>query len=40
VKDLRTGVETSNVDSVLSDGNLDKFIIAYHRWVVGGGEGK
>lgn len=40
VKDLRTGVETSNVDSVLSDGDLDKFIIAYHRWVVGGGETK
>lgn len=36
VKDLRTGVETSNVDSVLSDGDLDKFIIGYHRWVVGG----
>lgn len=37
VKDLRTGVETSNVDSVLSDGDLDKFVIGYHRWVVGGG---
>lgn len=32
VKDLRSGVETSNVDSVLEDGDLDPFIIAYHRW--------
>ncbi len=32
VKDLRTGVETSNVDSVLEDGDLDPFIIGYHRW--------
>ncbi len=38
VKDLRTGVETGNVDSVLSDGDLDKFIVGYHRWVVGTGE--
>ncbi|MGI6230656.1 MAG: peptide chain release factor 2 [Tractidigestivibacter sp.] len=37
VKDLRTGIETSNVDSVLSDGDLDKFITGYHRWAVGGG---
>ena len=36
VKDLRTGVETGNVDSVLQDGDLDKFIIAYHRWVLAG----
>ena len=35
VKDLRTEVETGNVDSVLSDGDLDKFIVAYHRWAVG-----
>ncbi len=35
IKDLRTGVETGNVDSVLSDGNLDEFIIAYHRWASG-----
>ncbi len=34
IKDLRTGAETGNVESVLSDG--DSFIIAYHRWVVGG----
>ena len=26
VKDLRTGVETGNVESVLDDGDLDKFI--------------
>ena len=32
VKDLRCGVETSNVDSVLEDGDLDPFIIGYHRW--------
>ena len=36
IKDLRTGAETGNVESVLSDGDLDQFIIAYHRWVVGG----
>ena len=35
VKDLRTGEETGNVDAVLSDGDLDPFIIAYHRWIVG-----
>lgn len=32
VKDLRCGVETSNVDGVLGDGDLDPFIIGYHRW--------
>lgn len=32
VKDLRTGVETGNVESVLDDGDLDPFIIGYHRW--------
>lgn len=32
VKDLRCGVETSNVDGVLKDGDLDPFIIGYHRW--------
>lgn len=36
IKDLRTGTETGNVEAVLSDGDLDQFIIAYHRWVVGG----
>lgn len=40
VKDLRTGMETGNVDSVLQDGDLDKFIIAYHRWVVAGRDRK
>lgn len=34
VKDLRTGHETSNVDAVLSDGDLDPFVIDYHRWRV------
>lgn len=38
VKDLRTGIETSNVDGVLEDGDLDRFIVGYHRWVVGGRE--
>ena len=37
VKDLRTNVETGNVDSVLEDGDLDPFIVGYHRWVVGEG---
>ena len=37
VKDLRTGVETSNVDAVLQDGDLDRFVVGYHRWAVGGG---
>lgn len=36
VKDLRTGVETGNVESVLDDGDLDDFVVGYHRWVVGG----
>lgn len=31
VKDLRTGYETSQVNDVLQDGNLDPFIISYHR---------
>lgn len=35
VKDLRTGVETSDVDGVLEDGDLDRFIIGYHRWSTG-----
>ena len=35
VKDLRSGVETSNVDSVLEDGDLDPFVVGYHRWATG-----
>ena len=35
VKDLRTGVETGNVDAVLKEGNLDEFVVAYHRWATG-----
>jgi peptide chain release factor 2 len=34
VKDLRSGYETSNVDDVLVDGDLDPFVVAYHRWRV------
>ncbi|HIY82527.1 MAG TPA: peptide chain release factor 2 [Candidatus Rubneribacter avistercoris] len=33
VKDVRSGVETGNVDAVL-DGDLDEFVIGYHRWRV------
>ncbi len=36
VKDLRTGEETGNVDSVM-DGNLDPFINAYLKWLSLGG---
>lgn len=31
VKDIRTGIERGNVDGVL-DGDIDEFIIGYHRW--------
>jgi peptide chain release factor 2 len=36
VKDLRTGFESGNVDSVM-DGNLDPFINAYLKWISLGG---
>ncbi len=36
VKDTRTGEETGNTDAVLREGDLDRFIAAYHRWSVGG----
>ena len=39
VKDLRCGVETGNVASVLEEGDLDKFVVGYHRWACGRGSG-
>lgn len=38
IKDLRSGHETGNVNAVLSSGELDPFIVAYHRWRVQGSE--
>ncbi|MDR2036229.1 MAG: peptide chain release factor 2 [Coriobacteriales bacterium] len=32
IKDVRSGFETGNVTSVLEEGNLDPFIMAYHKW--------
>lgn len=39
VKDLRTGVETGNVGAVLEEGDLDPFVIGYHRWATGNADG-
>jgi peptide chain release factor 2 len=33
VKDVRTGIETGNVDAVL-DGDINEFVVGYHRWRV------
>ncbi len=38
VKDVRTGIETGNVDAVL-DGDIDEFVVGYHRWRVGEAQG-
>ncbi|MDR0888933.1 MAG: peptide chain release factor 2 [Coriobacteriales bacterium] len=34
VKDTRTGIETGNTDAVLDEGDLDMFVIGFHRWRV------
>jgi peptide chain release factor 2 len=35
VKDVRTGIETGNVDAVLG-GDINDFVVGYHRWRVAG----
>jgi peptide chain release factor 2 len=35
VKDVRTGLETSDVSGVLA-GDIDRFVMAYHRWKAAG----
>ena len=40
VKDLRTEHETGRVDDVIQGGDLDPFIVAYHRWATGGGDAR
>lgn len=35
VKDVRTGIETGNVEAVLG-GDIERFVLAYHRWRVAG----
>jgi peptide chain release factor 2 len=33
VKDVRTELETGNVNRVLDDGDIDEFVVGYHRWL-------
>jgi peptide chain release factor 2 len=35
VKDVRTGIETGDVNGVLG-GGIDEFVVGYHQWRVGG----
>jgi peptide chain release factor 2 len=35
VKDVRTGIETGDVNRVLG-GDIDEFVVGYHQWRVGG----
>lgn len=35
VKDVRTGIETGNIDAVLG-GDINEFVVGYHRWRVAG----